>query len=245
MKRSGVVGTKAEVAMEVAHVPVGELRAHPRNYRSHPDDQLDHIAESIKTHGFYRNVVVSRDGYVLAGHGVVEAARREGVEVVPVVRVDVVHDSPQALRLLIGDNAIGNLAEVDDRALTEALKELKELNPTFLLGTGYDERMLAGLVFVTRTRQEVRDKDEAAEWVGMPEYDTGSKQCALTVTFANHEDRMKFVEQSALNPDLARKYSAKNDHWSTWWPQKEDKVDLMSARFEVAAERIAEEAASD
>lgn len=47
---------------------IDELRAHPRNYRRHPDDQLAHIMRSIELHGFYRAVVIARDGTVLAGH---------------------------------------------------------------------------------------------------------------------------------------------------------------------------------
>lgn len=136
----------AFVAEEVA---IGDLRPHPRNYRRHPEDQLAHIEASIRSNGFYRNIVVARDGTILAGHGVVEAARRLGIERVPVVRLDVAPDDPRALRVLAGDNEIGKLAEVDDRALTEMLREIKE-STEGLLGTGVDaEKLLEMLVGVS------------------------------------------------------------------------------------------------
>jgi hypothetical protein len=52
-------------------IAIKELKPHPRNYRSHPEDQLVHLVNSIKQHGFYRNVVVAKDNTILAGHGVV------------------------------------------------------------------------------------------------------------------------------------------------------------------------------
>jgi hypothetical protein len=67
-------------------VAVDDLKPHPRNYRIHPEDQLQHIIRSIQEH-FYRNVVAAREGTILAGHGVVIAARKLGLSKVPVVRL--------------------------------------------------------------------------------------------------------------------------------------------------------------
>ena len=47
-----------------------QLKPHPRNYRDHPQDQIDHLIQSIRENGFYRNVVVANDNTILAGHGV-------------------------------------------------------------------------------------------------------------------------------------------------------------------------------
>jgi hypothetical protein len=152
-------------------VPLGQLKAHPRNYRQHPPDQLAHIIRSIEEHGVYRNIVVAEDYTILAGHGVVKALTQMQRPTATVFRLPVAADSPQALKLLAGDNEIGHLAEVDDRMFTELLKEVKELDPAGLLGTGYDEMMLTNLVFVTRTEQEIADHNQAAAWAdaGMPD----------------------------------------------------------------------------
>ena len=55
-------------ALHVEHVPPAELKAHPRNYRRHPEDQIDHIVSSIEQHGFYRNIIAAQDGTVLGHH---------------------------------------------------------------------------------------------------------------------------------------------------------------------------------
>lgn len=208
-------------------ISVGSLKAHPRNYRAHPDDQLNHIIESIREHGFYRNIVVANDGTILAGHGVVEAAKKSGMVEVPVIRLSISPDDPRALKVLTGDNEISRLSEVDDRMLTEILKQINDTSDQGLLGTGYDENMLAALAFVSRPASEVKDFNAAAEWVGMPEYESGSKPIQLVVTFRNQEDREEFVRISELS--ITGKNAAT---WSTWWPERETD-DISAIRFNI------------
>lgn len=103
---------------ETEMVSVEELRPHPRNYRKHPEDQIEHLVDSIKQNGFYRNVVIARDGTILAGHGVVEACIRLNTSEIPVIRLNREPDDPQSLKVLTGDNEIGHLGEIDDRILS-------------------------------------------------------------------------------------------------------------------------------
>jgi len=170
-------------------VRVADLKEHPRNYRKHPEDQINHLVTSIKDHGIYRNIVTARDGTILAGHGVVEACRKIGLETIQVCRLDLDPHDPDALKVLTGDNEISHLGVVDDRALTEILKEIHETSGNGLEGTGFDEMMLAGLVFVTRPAEEIATTDIAAEWVGMPEYDPGEQTIKITIQCQKEEDR--------------------------------------------------------
>lgn len=208
-------------------VPIAELRPHPRNYRNHPDDQLDHLIESIKEHGLYRNIVIARDGTILAGHGVVKAAGKMGLTAVPVIRLDIAPDDSRALKVLTGDNEIEHLAEQDDRLLSELLKEIKDFDIDGLIGTGYDEMMLANLVYVTRPEHEVGDFNEAAHWVGMPEYEPAPEPLRVVVSFANEVDRAAFM--SRIGATVINKNTAGT--WSIWYPEKQ-KEDLFSLRFE-------------
>jgi len=59
-------------------VPIHLLKPHPQNYRSHPADQLEHIKQSIREYGIYRNIVVAEEYTILAGPGVVTTKRRYG-----------------------------------------------------------------------------------------------------------------------------------------------------------------------
>ena len=128
-------------------VEFSTLRPHPENYKSHPDEQLDHIAASIRQHGYYRNVVVARDGTILAGHGVVEAATKKlGLKRGPVVRLPIAFDSPAALKVLALDNELPKFGETDDRKLSEILRRIRDEGDGGLLGTGYDDQKLAALL---------------------------------------------------------------------------------------------------
>jgi hypothetical protein len=210
-------------------VDVDALRPHPRNYRSHPQDQLDHLVQSIREHGFYRNVVIARDGTILAGHGVVQASKQIGLKKIPVIKVDLSPDDPKALKIVTGDNEVSRLAEIDDRMLSELLKEIKDTDTEGLFGTGYDEKMLANLVFVTRPQSEIKDINEAAEWVGMPEYVPKPDVLKLIVQFESKEDREKFMAMAGLT--VVHKSHGEGAVWSTIWPDR-PRDDLTAMRYQ-------------
>ncbi len=176
--------------------PITDLIPHPRNYRSHPDDQIEHLMASIREHGFYRNVVAARGGVILAGHGVTLAAVRLGLENVPTIHLDIDPESVQALKILAADNFVWHLAEDDDRLLTEMLKEIQSVDD--LLGTGFDELSLAALTMVTRSASEIEDFDAAAEWAGMPEFSSHPERPCLKVEFETAEEREEFVRRTGL-----------------------------------------------
>jgi hypothetical protein len=204
-------------------VNISELKAHPRNYKSHPKDQLAHIISSLEEHGFYRNVVATTDGTILAGHGVVEACKVIGLDTVEVVYLPIEPDSQEALKVLTGDNLIGDFGEINDRQLTEILRELKlEDN---LLGTGFDEQMLANLVMVTRPESEIANIDEASEWVGMPEFEVEPDRIRLIVAFDSEEGRDELIKELQL---IIHKKTQKV--WSTWWPARSQE-DIGAVRF--------------
>lgn len=155
--------TEAVVNLAPAMVEISRLQPHPRNYREHPEDQLQHIVESIREHGVYRNVIVAQDYTILAGHGVVEAAQRLRLTEIPVVRLELHPHDPRALKLLVGDNEISNLAEDNESMLIGLLKDIQEEDQAGLLGTGYDEVMLGGLTAAMGERSGGDPDDEDGE----------------------------------------------------------------------------------
>jgi hypothetical protein len=199
-------------AFPVETVPIEQLRAHPRNYVVHPPDELEHIKASIQAHGIYKNIVIARDSTILAGHGLVEAARGLGIAQLPVIRLDIDPLDPRALQVLTGDNEIMHLRQIDDRALADLFKEIRDSGGG-LLGTGYDDMMLSTLLMITRPGSEIADHKEAEHWVGMPEYELAEEALKVIVSFRSEEDRAEFARILGLR--LTDKTKA------TWYPPKE------------------------
>lgn len=210
--------------MDVKTVAIKDLKPHPRNYQDHPEAQLQHIIKSIEANGFYRNVVIANDNTILAGHGVVQAATRMGMKEVPTVKINIDHNDPRALKLLIGDNEISNLAAVNDRVLTDMLKEIMQTTDVGLEGSGFNEDQLASLLFITRPASEIGDKDGAAEWVGMPDYERTGVTRKIVVSFLTDEDRDDFAYRLG--------FTATDKTKSIWWPLQERK-DMSSIEFQV------------
>lgn len=180
-------------------VDIDTLKPHKENYRQHPDDQLEHICQSIKENGIYRNIIVANDNTILAGHGVVQACKKMGIKKVPVVKVPVSPDSPQAKKILIGDNQISHLAEIDDRLLSDMLKDIKDNDFTGLLGTGFDENMLAALAMVTRPASEIKDINEAKEWVGVTDYEEGDGQFRIVIICDSKESGEELLKKLEIS----------------------------------------------
>jgi ParB-like nuclease domain len=214
-------------------VEISTLRPHPRNYKKHPDDQLAHVVETIRLAGVYKNIVIARDGTILMGHGVVQAAEKAGRSRISARRLDVDPDDPRALKLVAADNEITNLAEVDDRALTDMLRGIME-SDVGLLGSGFDEQQLAALAFVTRPASELRTFDEAAAWTGMPEFEAADEGYRVVVNLVTPGDRKRFLDKLGV-----KVIGHKNGRaWSIWWPER-PRQDLASVKFEAGAKKKA------
>jgi hypothetical protein len=68
---------------KLALVPVGALRADPRNPRKHSRIQVRAIARSIEAFGFNAPILVDKRNQIVAGHGRYEAAQFLGLEKIP------------------------------------------------------------------------------------------------------------------------------------------------------------------
>ena len=207
---------------QIQQVNIDTIKPHPRNYKNHPADQVEHLKRSITDNGIYRNVIVSADNVILAGHGVVTAARALGLTSAPILKLPIHSTHINAIKLLAADNEVSHLGESDDRALTEILKEI--MDTADLLGTGYDDKMLANLLYVTRPASEVESVDHAAEWVGMPEYETQDEVDKIIVSFETATDKARFCDL------LGFPYSDKKKD-SQWYPYRE-RQDWTAVKFE-------------
>ena len=155
------------VADKIEHWPLARLLPYARNARTHSDDQVAQIAASIVEFGFTNPCLVGADGVLVAGHGRLLAARKLGLDTVPVVVLD--HLTPiQRRALVIADNRIAENSGWDDAMLRTELESLQADGFDLDL-TGFDPDTLAELLAGEETDQagEVDDDDVPEEAVAV------------------------------------------------------------------------------
>jgi DNA modification methylase len=111
---------------KLALVPIGALRADPRNTRKHSRIHVRAIARSIEAFGFNAPILVDKRNQIVAGHGRYEAAQLLRLERIPVISLDHLTET-QARAYLLADNKLAERSSWDDASLALQLKELSEL----------------------------------------------------------------------------------------------------------------------
>jgi hypothetical protein len=109
-------------------VPIDEIRPNPKNRNTHPEAQINRLAEIYAHNGMRTALVVSnQSGILVSGHGRLMAARRCGMTHVPVDFQD--FDSPEhEYQHSIADNAISLWAELDLSGIHSDLPEVGPFN---------------------------------------------------------------------------------------------------------------------
>lgn len=125
---------------EVELWPIARLQANPRNYRSHPPEQVQVLRSSLLRHGQQKPIVVTPEGVILAGHGVLEAAKAAGWQDVAVK----VYTGSNPEAYLVDDNETERLAVDDEQILARLLQERQQAGT--LDSTGWDEDSLRALL---------------------------------------------------------------------------------------------------
>lgn len=113
-------------------VDIEKLVPNPKNNNKHPEAQIKRLAKIIEFQGQRAPVVVSnRSGFIVKGHGRLEAIKLLGWEKCAVDYQDYENEA-QEYADMIADNQIATWAEFDDEML---LKELENLDiDTDMLG---------------------------------------------------------------------------------------------------------------
>ncbi len=135
---------KTNPADRVEKWPIEKLVPYARNSRTHSEEQIAQIAASIREWGFTTAVLVDEVGGIIAGHGRVLAARKLGMEQLPVMVAKGWTDA-QKRAYVIADNKLALNAGWDNEMLTIELNEL--LADGFALEMlGFDPKELGALL---------------------------------------------------------------------------------------------------
>ena len=152
--------------MRIEQRPVAGLIPYVNNSRKHSDEQVAQIAASIKEFGWTNPILVDGANGIIAGHGRLMAARKLGMEAVPVIELAHLSE-PQRKALIIADNKLAMNAEWDNDLLMLELGELLEGGFDLdLLGFGKDE--LDALLSPTEATEGLTDEDAVPEPPAVP-----------------------------------------------------------------------------
>lgn len=105
---------------------VADLIPYARNSRTHSDEQVTKIAASIKEFGFLNPVIIDGENGIIAGHGRVMAAKKLGLDEVPVIEATHLTDA-QRRAYVIADNRLALDAGWDEEMLRVEFAELEAL----------------------------------------------------------------------------------------------------------------------
>jgi DNA modification methylase len=140
--------------MQIESVALNKIIPYIRNPRKN-DNAVEKVASSIKEFGFRQPIVVDSENVIIAGHTRFEAAKRLGLDLVPVHVADGLTEQ-QVKAYRIADNRVGQEAEWDYDLLKLELEELD--NPEL---TGFDEDELNGIL--AEVGEGLTDPDEVPE----------------------------------------------------------------------------------
>jgi DNA modification methylase len=138
---------------------IDDVRPYDRNPRKN-DDAVEAVARSLREFGFRQPIVVDAEGTIVVGHTRWKAAKRLGLEKVPVhVAAELTAEQAKAYR--IADNQTATIAEWDDALLSDEVLGLKALNYD-LANLGFDDDELKELLAPAGTEGET-DKDDVPD----------------------------------------------------------------------------------
>lgn len=105
-------------------VPIEKVIGNPKNPNHHPDNQIDLLAKIIEAQGWRAPITVSkRSGFIVKGHGRLQAALKIGTELVPIDYQDYANESEEYADL-IADNRIAELAEINTTEIADLITEM-------------------------------------------------------------------------------------------------------------------------
>jgi ParB-like chromosome segregation protein Spo0J len=125
---------------ERKEINIDLLKIPERNTRIHPEKQINEIRRSLRKWGQYKNVVTDENYLVLAGNGLVEAMRAEGMKKITAIIMYELSENDKK-KLMMADNKTAGLG-IDN--VNNIEKFISELEGDFDI-PGFDDEILKSI----------------------------------------------------------------------------------------------------
>lgn len=185
-------------------VDIMKVIPNPKNPNTHPDRQIEILSQVIKAQGWRKPITVSRrSGFVVSGHGRLQAALMLQLDKVP---VDYQHYANEAEEYadLVADNRIAELSNIDEDLLIDILNEINDTDIDTIL-TGYEYHEIDELI---------NDDESITVIDNMTEPNNDSKQGKTNLGDSEpHHDEMpqEQTQQIPQNPEPIRQEDDSED----------------------------------
>jgi DNA modification methylase len=147
--------------MKIEQRPIEKLIPYINNSRKHSDEQVAQIAASIKEFGWTNPILVDGDNGLIAGHGRLLAARKLGMDKIPVIELAHLSEN-QKKALIIADNKLALNSDWDNNLLMIELSELN--NDDYDLSVlGFDQDELDALLNPIEPTTGLTDEDDVPD----------------------------------------------------------------------------------
>ncbi len=171
------------------------LTGYANNARTHSEQQIAQIVQSIEAFGFTNPILIDPEGEIIAGHGRQAAAIFMNLDAVPTITLAGLSDA-QKRAYVIADNKLALNAGWDLKMLSIEFDALKALDFNLDL-TGFSGSEMTTML-VDRADGET---DPLASWSGMPSFGQEDLMAWRTVKvhFTRQEDLdafAKLIQQS-------------------------------------------------
>ncbi|MBC3214249.1 ParB/Srx family N-terminal domain-containing protein [Serratia fonticola] len=188
-------------ALTIVYRTLSSLIVYARNARTHTDEQVRKIADSIKEFGWTNPVLIDEKGEIIAGHGRVMAAEVLVFDEVPcIVLVGLSEQQQKAYR--IADNKLPLSAGWDEDMLRLELADLLDADFAVSL-TGFDEAELEAL-FADEGPQ-VTDEDPYTAKIDTPVYEPSEVTPSISELYDETKARslLKNIKAAKLPKEVA------------------------------------------
>lgn len=112
---------------KIEYINTEELVPYKKNSRTHSEEQIKQISESMKEFGFTNPILIDEENEIIAGHGRVLGAKKLGIESVPCIRLEGLTEA-QKKAYIIADNKIALNSGWNEDILKMEILDLKDVD---------------------------------------------------------------------------------------------------------------------
>lgn len=177
--------------MQVQSMKIDEVKPYPNNPRNN-DDGVEAVANSIKEFDWQQPIVVDKDNVIIVGHTRYKAAKKLGMDKVPVVVASNLSDE-QVRAYRLADNKTGELTDWDMSLLDDELEDIADID---MSDFGFD--ILGGV-------EEKRKFDDAySQKVDSIDYEPTGKKPDIDelADTKEYSELVKEIERAKLPKDV-------------------------------------------